>query len=315
MKYSAWIRDWFDNYVIPFSKAKTIACYKSIITNHIVPLLGEYELEEVNSLLIQRVTTELLKNGSVKADRGLSAKSVNLIITIIQSSLTTASEQGLIATEQIGKIRRPKAKEQRIQSFSLKEQRLIEESIIKSKNPKLFGIVLCLYTGLRIGELLALEWNDIDFHKLELSVTKSCADGIMKNGKYGRITDTPKTDTSIRIVPLPKQLVPFLKEIKKTNRSPYVVGRGELVISVRAYQRSFEALLNRLGIRHRGFHSLRHTFATRALENGMDIKTLAEILGHKNATVTLSIYAHSFMDHKKQMMNRLGSLLGQSFSI
>lgn len=123
------------------------------------------------------------------------------------------------------------------------------------------------------------------------------------------IIDEPKTATSRRVIPLPKQLLPILKGIKKKSHSPFVVSANGKPVSVRSYQRSFELLLKKLKIPHRGFHSLRHTFATRALECGMDVKTLSEILGHKNPTVTLNRYAHSLMEHKADMMNRLGKLL------
>lgn len=94
----------------------------------------------------------------------------------------------------------------------------------------------------------------------------------------------------------------------KNAKSSYIIENNGKPISTRTYQRNFETLLKRLRIPHRGFHALRHTFATRAMECGMDVKTLSEILGHKNATVTLNRYAHSFMDHKKDMMNRIGKL-------
>lgn len=108
---------------------------------------------------------------------------------------------------------------------------------------------------------------------------------------------------------IPNKLnIPTLREIKRKNGSRYVVGEGDKIISVRSYQRTYELILKKHGLPHRGFHALRHTFATRALECGMDVKTLSEILGHKNPTVTLKRYAHSLMEHKKDMMNRLGKL-------
>ena len=96
--------------------------------------------------------------------------------------------------------------------------------------------------------------------------------------------------------------------MKQKNPTGYVVG-GENIIPVRSYQASFSLLLRKLNLPHRGFHALRHTFATRALECGMDVKTLAELPGHKNPTVTLERYVHSLMPHKCDMMNRFGALL------
>ena len=97
--------------------------------------------------------------------------------------------------------------------------------------------------------------------------------------------------------------------MKRKAKNQYVISNGEKPLMVRSYQRSFERLLKRLQIPHKGFHSLRHTFATRALEIGVDVKTLSEILGHKNANVTLQRYAHSMPEHKKEVMNKIGKLL------
>ena len=155
---------------------------------------------------------------------------------------------------------------------------------------------MSIYTGLRIGELLALEWTDIDFSKGELTVSKTCHDAKTENG-YCRVTDVPKTQTSRRVIPIPRQILPLLREQKKKSKSTFVVGEDR-VQSVRSYQYSFSLLLKKLSIPHHGFHALRHTFATRALECGMDVKTLSEILGHKNSVVTLNRYAHSLMPHK-----------------
>lgn len=101
----------------------------------------------------------------------------------------------------------------------------------------------------------------------------------------------------------------MLKEQKKKSRSTHVVSNDEKSVNIRSYQRTFELLIKKLNIQHRSFHSLRHTFATRALEYGMDVKTLSEILGHKSPTTTLNRYVHSMLEHKKEMMNRLGKML------
>lgn len=119
-----------------------------------------------------------------------------------------------------------------------------------------------------------------------------------------------KTENSFRIVPIPRQLVPYLKQSGGKNAEKYFVeGRSGEGAQMRSYQKTFKRLLEKLKIPHRGFHSLRHTFATRAIECGMDVKTLSEILGHKNVGVTLSRYAHSLTKHKTEMMDRVGRLL------
>lgn len=127
--------------------------------------------------------------------------------------------------------------------------------------------MICFYKGHRIGELLALTWDDIN-----------------------------------------KVLVRILKEIKKNSKCGFVIADGENPVFVRSYQMTFELLLIKIGLQHKGFHSLQHTFATRALECGMDVKSLSEILGHKNATITLNRYAHSLWEHKADMMNKLSKM-------
>ena len=199
-------------------------------------------------------------------------------------------------------------REKNVTCFTLKEQKQIE-SAVSAKKGKAFGITLCLYTGLRIGELLSLTWQDIDFKSGVLTVNKTCYDGKDENGVFLRITSAPKTASSIREIPLPAGILNMLKQHKKSARDEYVISGGGKTVYVRSYQRSFELLLKKLKIRRKGFHALRHTFATRALESGMDVKTLSEILGHKNPSVTLTRYVHSMLDHKKAMMNRLGKLL------
>ena len=309
MKYQEWLNNWLTNYIQPSSKLRTYTRYTEIVSQHIIPKLGAYELDEITPYVLQCFVTELLTKGNLKTGKGLSANSANAIITVVQNSLKTAYGLGFAKEYIADKIKRPRATEKKVECFSSAEQKKIEQYIISKNKPKLIGIVLCLYTGLRIGELLALEWSDIDFTKGELYVNKTCHDGKNNTGTFSRITDKPKTESSMRTIPLPKQIIPLLREAKKKSHSTFVVSNGKKSISVRSYQRSFASLLEKLEIPHRGFHSLRHTFATRALECGMDVKTLSEILGHKSPTVTLNRYVHSLMDHKKDMMNRLGKLL------
>ena len=282
MKYIDWLIQWLENYIRPSVKMRTYERYKLIIEQHIKYKIGGLNLNDLSPLVLQSFITELLQSGNRKTGKGLSANSVNAIISVIQSSLKTAHLLGLTKEYTADKIKRPKLIERPVECFSLKEQKQIEQAVLNSKK----------------------EWSDIDFVKGVLTVSKSCHDG-----KGGLVIDEPKTANSRRLIPLPKQLIPILKGIKKKSDSPFVVSANGSFVSVRSYQRSFELLLKRLNIPHKGFHSLRHTFATRALECGMDVKTLSEILGHKNPTVTLNRYAHSLMEHKADMMNRLGKLL------
>lgn len=298
MKFKDWLMEWLTVYVCPMAKKRTFEKYERICRVRIVPALGEYDLKELSPLLLQRFIADMVSR--------YAPNSVNGTISVLKSSLKQAMIVGHISKRSTEGIIRPRMEERPIECLSPEEQRKIEKFIAKSTRTKLVGILLCLYTGLRIGELLALTWEDIDFADGLISVSKSCHDG-WKNG-YHKIIETPKTKNSARLIPIPKQLISVLKNAKREIGGTYVIG-GDKSVSVRSYQRTFELLLKKLHIPRRGFHALRHTFATRAIECGMDVKTLSEILGHKNPAITLNRYVHSLMDHKRSMMNRLGKLL------
>ena len=309
MKYSEWLLEWLELYQKPSVKSRTYEQYSDLVRKRLLPELGEYDMDDLDARIIQKYIVGLSLHGNRRTGKGLAPNSINSVILVLHSSLSMAHLLGLTKDNHVNKIKRPKTTEKPVESFTVEEQKKIEQIILKGKKDKLFGIIICLYTGLRIGELLALEWNDIDSVNKEISVFKTCYDGKDENGKYCRMTGTPKTENSKRIIPMPKQLVPFLKEIKKRSMSQYVINDGKNGITVRSYQRSFELLQKKLNIPHHGFHALRHTFATRAIECGMDVKSLSEILGHSNPTITLNRYVHSFMEHKKEYINRLGKML------
>lgn len=302
LNYKQWLSEWLTLYVKPTAKQRTYKKYQQQIELHILPFLGEFKLSQLTATVLQRFTVEL-------SCKGLSTNTVNGIITLIKTSLKRAVQVGVTEKEFSSAIVRPKQREKHVDCFTKDEQRKIERFVIERKKPRLFGIVLTLYTGLRIGELLALTWNDVDLKKGTIAVKKTCRDS-WQNGKYIKLIETPKTDCSMRVIPIPKQLLTHMKALKKKSKSDYVIdGKNEYGSGIRSYQNSFDLLLKRLKLPHKGFHSLRHTFATRALECGMDIKTLSEILGHKNPTITLKRYAHSMLEHKTEMMNKIGKLL------
>lgn len=310
MQYKNWLGFWLENYIKPNAKQRTYNVYAQIIEKRVIPKIGDYDMNDLTPIVLQSFVTELLNRGNQKTQGGLAGSTVNLIVTILQNSLKTAFLLGKTTAYTADKIKRPKLKQKCVSCFSVAEQKQIERAAMTDKRGKMFGVVLCLYTGLRIGELLALTWEDVDFQKGLLFINKTCYDGKTENG-FGILVGEPKTESSKRVVPVPKQLLQTLKTLKRTEKSNYVVSAKGKPVAVRSYQKSFASLLQKQKIPHKGFHSLRHTFATRALECGMDVKTLSELLGHKNATVTLNRYAHSLLEHKSNMMNKLGKLFLQ----
>lgn len=307
MKMKEWLPVWLTEYIRPTTKHRTYLRYRSLIEQHLLPHLGERDLADVTPLVLQQMVTGLLQDGNHLTGDGLAPNTVNALITLAQSSLRAAYALGYLPAYTADRVKRPPVAEKTVECFTSIEQKIIEKAVRADRRPKMFGVLLCLYTGLRLGEMLALTWEDVDFEKCELTVSKSCYDG-KKDGVACRLTDSPKTPNSRRTIPFPRQLLPFLRAQKKAIHSRYVVGEDGIG-SIRSYQSSFSSLLRRVGVPHRGFHALRHTFATRALENGMDVRSLADILGHKNAAVTLNRYVHSLMPHKHEMMDQLGELL------
>ena len=172
MKYIDWLIQWLENYIRPSVKVRTYERYKLIVEQHIKEKIGGMELNDLSPLVLQSFITGLLQSGNHKTGKGLSANSVNSVISVIQSSLKTAHLLGLTKEHTADKLKRPKLKEKPVECFTLAEQKMIEQAILNGKKDKLYGILLCLYSGLRIGELIALQWSDIDFAKGILTYKK-----------------------------------------------------------------------------------------------------------------------------------------------
>lgn len=303
MLYEEWLNEWMEIYVKISVKERSYKNYMQRLNKYILPELGKCELEELTALRLQMFSTRLWS-------MGISSSTINSVVTIIKSSLKKGVALGIIEKQYSDVLVRPRLKSNVVSSFTVAEQKKIERYVINRNRPCLFGILLCLYTGLRIGELLALTWDDVDFIKGTVAITKSCHDTWVGN-RYIKVFDSTKTACSERIIPLPKKLVNIMRRLRQKTGSKFVVaGRSEYGAQIRSYQRTFELVLKRLNIEHKGFHALRHTFATRALEVGMDVKTLSEILGHRSPSITLARYAHSMLEHKMEMMNKVGRLLG-----
>lgn len=308
MKYKEWLKEWLEIYLKPTVKEKTYLNYSIAVDSHILPSLGEYELEELSLSTLQGFVCELKEHGNTRTGAGLSPNSIGVVVSVIQRSLNLAQEIGLVKQQYSHLIKRPKIEAKEAHYFTLAEQKKIEEEIFAHPDVKHIGILISLYSGLRIGELIALKWSDVDFEKRVINVNATCRDSY-ENGQLVKVIGTPKTQSSRRCIPIPRQLVPYLKKLKRRSSGEYVMMECGKHIGIRNYQKVFTNMIKRLGMKGKTFHSLRHTFATRALECGMDVKTLSEILGHKNPTVTLNRYAHSMMEHKITMMNRIGKFL------
>lgn len=302
MKLKELLELWLERYMKHTIKIRTYNRYKSICELHLIKDLGEYELEELRPNVLQDF---LLK----KIDENYSTNTIKGIVSVLKQALRLAITLEFVDKEYCSNLKMPSSEEKEISVFTKKEQQVIESFCLNHKKRNYIGIVICLYTGIRLGELLALTWEDINFNSNLLTINKTSYSAKL-DGKTQIIVDKPKTKKSNRVIPLPNQLVKLLKIIKKESNSKYVITtRNSEMVGNRSYQRTFKFILKKVNVPYRNFHSLRHTFATNAIELGMDVKTLAEILGHTNAMITLNRYSHSLLNYKIEMMNKLGKNL------
>ena len=263
---------------------------------------------QINDIYIskfnKKISTENLNNFINELKEHYSYSTIKSIKTLINSSLKFISKEyhskRIQCTLKLKNINLKK-----VYSLDKSEQQKLEQYILGNKKYYHYGIIISLFTGLRLGELLSLKWKNIDF-KNKFIYVKSTLFSISKNHKLIQIEDTPKTSSSIREIPISKTLLTILKELKLSSKCEYVISsRKNKNVIPRTYQKSFEDLLKRLNIKHYGFHSLRHTFATRLLEQGTDIKTISELLGHSSPTITLNKYVHTNLENKRKAITNL----------
>lgn len=235
------------------------------------------------------------------------------IISIFKTALREILRDSDRLSGVMEKIRLPRADCTQIKVFSIREQRAIEDAAIQQGSMYALGIVLCFYTGLRLGEICALKWGDIDLEAGTMSITRTVSR--IKNfeqdaAKTSLVVGRPKSHKSLRKIPLPSFFVQLVEGMHGCVRNDenYLLTGKLIPPDPRTYQRYFKSILLQADIADRKFHAIRHTFATRALELGVDIKTLSDILGHAKVSITLDIYAHSLFDQKRIAMEKLNEM-------
>ncbi len=282
MKLSEWFDIWLDSETD--IKKTTKSVYEGHIRNHILPELGNKQLKKITTEDLQKFVSGL----------DLSPSTVKLVFSILKSALKSAEEKGYVS-DTWSNVKLPKKKKSEIAILTISEQKKLENVLSKNND---IGILICLYTGLRIGEICALKWEDINLEKSLIHVRTTQA---RINGKIEFIS--PKSKSSERTVPIPDFLRNELSD--KAKNSEFLISKHGSYVDVRTYRRRFKKLLKKAGLSDIKFHALRHTFATRALEVGMEYKTLSEILGHSSVAFTMDVYVHSLEEHKKSQMNKL----------
>ena len=283
--------------------------YCHLARRHILPALGA---EHVSALTAERLADfvrEKQESGRIDGSGGLSPKTISDILVIVKSSLKLAMrEYGVRIDAGAVDVRASKARLNRIEVFSHRETERIIAAVRAAPTLGNAAFLVSLEAGLRLGEVCALKWGDIDFDEGTLCVRRTVL-RVERQGGTALQVQAPKTETSERAVPLTKKLLSMLRRLRRGSAEDYIfTGRPDRPMEPRTMQYRFSRFLKAQGIRPRGFHTLRHSFATRCVENGVDVKTLAEILGHSNVQTTLQMYVHPSMDQKRRSLERASSM-------
>lgn len=307
-------RSWLRNLSATRREA-TIAKYYNQLEKHILPYFGEYKFSEITNGDIINFSQLLLN------EKKLSAKTTSDILSRMKSIRQYALLQGY-KVNYISNCTTIHQSKCEIRILSTTEQKTLIKHLVNQPNLTNIGILICLFSGIRIGELCALRWNDISLENKELHVSRTMQRLQCKAlGRYSKLQtndsteqmnmsktyihiDAPKSKCSIRTIPLSDKLIGYLKQ--EYICDAYVLtGKKDYYIEPRTMENRFKSVLKQCDIEDANFHALRHSFATRCVEAGFDIKSLSEILGHANISITLNRYVHPTMKMKHENMKKL----------
>ena len=274
-------------------------------------LYNSYICSEINALGISKIDISAIQHIMLIND-GLSPKTRSEILCVIKQIFDYAETYGCKSNLNFKNIYvRQENREMRV--LNAKEQNKLVDFLLSESNLCKIGIYLCLYTGLRIGELCALKCNNISFDTGILSVreTMQRVQSEDESAKTKIIITEPKSRNSVRDIPLPKRLIEIIyKWYGCMKPEDYILtGKSNKFIEPRLLEYHFKNYVKSCGLENVNFHALRHTFATRCVETGFDVKTLSEILGHVNVSITLNRYVHSSMDFKRANMEKLCDIM------
>ncbi|WP_326974826.1 MULTISPECIES: tyrosine-type recombinase/integrase [Acutalibacteraceae] len=296
---------WLKNNVLNKVKPSTYENYYRCVHKYVIPFF-----KEVESGGITASSVSLFVN-SIDGNQKISASYRKKILSVFKTALREILRDSTDLSSVLRMIKLPKIENGSVQVFSVREQRLVENTIFQSDDKRALGILLCFYTGIRLGELCALRWSDLDFEAGTMSIVRTVSR--TKNFEPGTnktvlLVGTPKSQKSVRKIPLPDFLLRLFDQWKCEKEDNYIFSDSAAPMDPRTYQRFYQRILADSGVPYRKFHAIRHSFATRALELGVDIKTLSELLGHSNVSITLNIYAHSLMEQKKVAIEKFNQM-------
>ena len=287
-------------------KPSSVAKYRNLVQRHILPLLGKLRICDLDRNTVSGFV-RALSCGQTGSGVQLTRKTVRDVLMILEKSVRFAGELSFSVekNELSGKTGGGK----RITVLSEREQKRLEEQLLTDTDEKKLGLLLCLYAGLRIGEICAMRWEYIDLCEKTLSVNVTMQRlqiaGAGTGQRTGVIESSPKSEDSRRTVPIADFLIEQLLKRKPRLQSAYLLTGSEQYIEPRSYENYYKRVLSAAGIPVCNFHTLRHTFATRCIESGADAKTVSVLLGHSTVRMTLDRYVHPTMNAKQASINRM----------
>ena len=311
----SWIRLWYEVYAEPRLRANTRAYYLNYINSHIIPGIGNIQLDKLTTIQLQRFYNNLQKKGRVQRyehielkDKSLSPRVVRGVHTLLHNCLEQAVAERLILVNPAKGCKLPKLEKK---EMKILPQEKIGVYLAEAERRGLLPMFyLELTTGLRRGELLALLWTDLDVEARTISVTKQVN---RVNGELA--VSQPKTQNSVRTLAIPQQAVDLLvEEHKKHPSNPYMFPSPKTgtMYDPDAFRHIHDKILKTIGAEHIRLHDLRHTFATLSLKNGVDVKTLSGALGHYSAGFTLNTYTHATAQMKREAADTIGNVISQA---
>lgn len=305
--YNQLLDDWLRSSRLNI-KDSTYARYSHLIQTHIKPCLGDFQLSKLSTQTVEDFIAAQLKNGRLDGRGGLAPKTVTDILTVIKSTIEYARCNNFEIACTLKKLSiKKKDKEMRV--LTPAEQTALLETLTDEMDLCKFGVILSLYTGIRIGELCALTWEDLSLSESVLKVRKTMQR--IQETEIGAIRKTkiiitePKSKCSVREVPLLPFIVDMARPFFASPQAFVLTGDAKRFVEPRTMQNRFKSYVAESGIEKANFHTTRHTFATRCVEVGFEIKSLSEILGHANVNITLNRYVHSSFELKCSNMNKL----------
>lgn len=296
-------------------KTQTYSKYLQLINTQITPSIGHIKLSRINYVIINQYISEKSISGNLNTKEALSPSYIQTICFIIESTIRFCVENNLCSPIS-GKIVRPAKVRKDIKILSFEEQRILERILLTDINETKVGILLSLYAGLRVGEVCGLRWENIDLENGIIHIDSSVERIKNINKQNGSsktvliLSDT-KSDTSNRTIPISNILQKILLKNKQNNNRFVIEGKTYPYADPRTLQYAFKKCLKECELPEINYHALRHTFATRCVEAGVDIKSLSEILGHSNVNITLNTYVHSSLEQKKLQIEKLNIYCGQ----